>query len=58
MTVPPVTTSRRIVPSPLPVFTVTVYVVPLPVKPLTDAPETPLVVSAQSSAETPVTASL
>src|SRR5438477_580984 len=43
---------------PAPVLTVTVYVVPLPVNPVTDAPATPDVVSDQSCAETPVTGSL
>ena len=49
-------TSRRSVPSPLPLLTVTVYVVPLPVTPLTDVPVTPpVVVTWKSVASTPVT---
>jgi hypothetical protein len=37
------------------VLTVTVYIVPLPVTPLTLAPVTPVVVSAKSVVSTPVT---
>src|SRR5947207_14656457 len=57
MIVPPVTRSRRIVPSPLPVLTVTVRVEPLPPTPVTEAPVTPVVVSTKSPFDTPLTAS-
>ena len=49
---------RPTLPSPEPVFTVTVYVVPLPLTVLTDAPDTPVVASEKSLASTPVTTSL
>jgi hypothetical protein len=42
-------------PLPVPVFTVTVRVAPLPLTPAIDAPETPLVASAKSLASTPTT---
>src|SRR2546427_12619585 len=51
-------TSRRIVPLPVPLFTVTVKVVPLPLIPVIEAPETPVVVSANSPATTSNTGSL
>ena len=47
--------SRRIVPSPLPVLTATVRVVPEPVIVPTDAPVTPVVVRLKLPAATPVT---
>ncbi|MCZ7607641.1 MAG: hypothetical protein M5U25_16560 [Planctomycetota bacterium] len=57
--VAPTGTSSRIVPSPLPVFTVTVRVVPVPETPVTDAPEMePVVVSEKSPVATPETSSL
>ena len=50
---------RRIVPEPLPVLTVTVYVLGVTCDTLaTDAPVTPLVLSVKSALFTPVTASL
>src|ERR1044071_1259077 len=56
VTVPLLTKSRRIVPSPLPVLTLTVYG-PLPVTPLIDAPLTPVVVSVKSPVSRPLTLS-
>ena len=50
--------SRRIVPSPVPVLTVTVYVVPEPARPVIEAPLTPVWVRLKLVASTPVTASL
>src|SRR5207302_7569281 len=51
-------TSRRMEPDPVPVLTVTVYVVPLPVTLVSEAPATPLVVRVKSVRSTPVTLSL
>ncbi|MBV6465970.1 MAG: hypothetical protein PGMFKBFP_01267 [Anaerolineales bacterium] len=45
------------VPSPVPVLTVTVYVAPEPLTLAMDAPVTPLVVKSKSPTSTPVTAS-
>ena len=44
-------------PLPLPLFTVTVQVAPVPVTPLIEAPLTPVGTSAKSEAPTPVTGS-
>ena len=49
---------RPIVPSPMPVLTVTVREVPLPVTPVIEAPLTPLVTSVKSALSTPLTLSL
>ncbi len=56
--VPFAATSRRTVPSPVPLLTVTLYVVPLPVTLVIEVPATPEVVSEKSPASTPVTLSL
>ena len=50
--------SRRNVPSPLKVSTVTVYVVPLPETLASDPLPVPVDVTAKSDASTPVTAAL
>ena len=56
--VPFATTSRRSVPSPVPLLTVTVYVAPPPATFVIVDPATPLAVSEKSAAATPVTLSL